>query len=138
MRHRLARNRLRQKPAHARLLKRNLVTSLLLYESVRTTKKRAEVTQPMIDTLIARAKKSEPREAIRFVNRYVTDKNACRKIMEVYIKRFADRPSGFTRMTPVGARIGDGAKLVDLTFVEGAEVAAPVVKPKKVKSPKKA
>ncbi|HBU09398.1 MAG TPA: 50S ribosomal protein L17, partial [Candidatus Peribacter riflensis] len=43
MRHRLSRHRLALKPAHARMFKRNLLTSLLLYESVRTTKKRAQV-----------------------------------------------------------------------------------------------
>lgn len=118
MRHQHLKNRLRQKPAHARLIKRNLVTSLLLYETVRTTKRRAEVIQPIVEKLIGHAKKNEPMRAIRYVNQYVTDKNASRKIMEVFVKRFASRNGGLTRIVPVGARKGDGAKLVDLSFVE--------------------
>ena len=118
MRHRHSTLRLRQKPAHARLLKRNLVTSLLLYETIRTTKKRAEVMQPIVDRIINRAKKNEPREAIRYVNLYVADKNACKKVMEVFIKRYANRTSGLTRMVPAGARKGDGAKLVDLMMID--------------------
>ena len=135
MRHRDARQRLKQKPAHARMLKRNLVTSLLLYENVRTTRARAKAIQPVIDRLISQAKKKTPHTAIRLINSYVTDKNACRKIMEVYTKRYANRPSGLTRMKPAGARQGDGAKLVDLSFVEGEEVV--VEKEVKEAKPKK-
>ena len=137
MRHRLSRHRLALKPAHARMFKRNLLTSLLLYESVRTTKKRAQVVAPMVDHLIAVAKSSAPYNAIRAINRVVTDKNASRKIMEVYVKRFASVPSGFTRMVPVGARIGDGAALVDLMFVEGIAVTVEPKAAKVKKSPSK-
>lgn len=122
MRHRLSRHRLGLKPAHGRMFKRNLLTSLLLYEQVRTTKRRAQVVAPMVDSLIAMAKSTAPHNAIRQINRVVTDKNASRKIMEVYIKRFASVPSGLTRIVPVGSRIGDGAPLVDLMFVDGAAV----------------
>lgn len=122
MRHQKTRSRLKQKPAHARMLKRNLVTSLLLYESVRTTKKRAQVIQPVIDKLIRVAKTRPPHIAIRFINRTVTDKNASKKIMEVFKDRYKNRSSGLTRMVPAGARKGDGAKLVDLSLV-GSENA---------------
>ncbi len=101
------------------MLQRNLVTSLLLYEHVRTTKKRAQVVAPLVDRLIAIAKRNTPQRAIRAINRVVTDKNASRKIMEVLIVRFADRPSGMTRMTPLGSRRGDGAPVVELALVEG-------------------
>lgn len=118
MRHRRSRLRLTQKPAHARMLQRNLVTSLLLYESVRTTKKRAKVVQPVVDHLIHYAKSHPPHVAIRYLNRMVTDKNASRKVMEVYCKRYAGRASGLSRMVPIGARRGDGADLVQLTLVD--------------------
>src|SRR3990167_2228295 len=99
------------------MLQRNLVTSLLLYESVRTTKKRARVVQPIVDRLVAYTKRNAPHAAIRLINRVVTDKNASRKLMEVYRERFKDRSSGLTRIVPVGARKGDGAELVDLQLV---------------------
>ncbi len=140
MRHRKSRLRLRHKPAHSNALQRNLVTSLLLYESVRTTKKRAEVVQPIVDRLIAVAKKHDARNAIRSINRIVTHTNASKKIMEVLKARFAKRSSGFTRMEPVGARRGDGAQLVTLMLVEGEAVSTPAEKnptnPKNPKSPR--
>jgi len=121
MRHRVSRQRLRQKPAHSRLLQRNLVTSLFLYETIRTTKKRAEVIQPIADTLITVAKTKSAMNAIRALNAVFTHKNASRKTMEVLKDRFKGRNSGYTRMTPLGARIGDGAELVTLSFVDMAE-----------------
>lgn len=136
MRHRNSVTRLTQKPAHARMLKRNLVTSFLLYESVRTTKMRAKAIQPMVDRLITIAKTRPPHVAIRAINRVVTDKNASRKIMEVYAKRFADVSSGLTNVVAAGMRKGDGAQLVDMSFVGGVDVAPPPPKEKATKKPK--
>lgn len=118
MRHRHSKLRLNNKPDHAWQIERNLVTSLFLYESIRTTRKRAKVVQPTVDRLIAMSKKSSPQVAIRSINRIVTDKNASRKIMEVLVKRYANRVSGFTTMSIVGSRKGDGAEIVDLTLMD--------------------
>jgi large subunit ribosomal protein L17 len=137
MRHRLSRLRLRQKPAHSNSLQRNLVTSLLLYETIRTTHKRAKVVQPLIDQLITVAKKKEPREAVRALNKVVTHRNASRKMMEVFKDRFKDRTSGFTRIIPLGSRRGDGAELVTLELLGAVSAAdAPVEKPAKKVSAK--
>jgi large subunit ribosomal protein L17 len=100
------------------MLERNLLTSILLYESIRTTKKRAQVIRPQVDRIITFAKTHTPMQAIRFINRKVTDKNACKKVMEVFVDRYKDRTSGLTRMVPAGARDGDGAEIVDLMLVD--------------------
>ncbi|MBT4119454.1 MAG: hypothetical protein HOG89_02520 [Candidatus Peribacter sp.] len=136
MRHRKSRNRLKQKPGHARMVKRNLLTSLLLYENVRTTKKRAAVIAPQVDKIINYAKTHKPHVAIRYINKTVTDKNASKKIMEVFIKRYAKKSSGLTRTKAAGFRVGDGASVVDISLVEGATVAAPAKEAKK-EAPKK-
>lgn len=124
MRHRNSSQRLRQKPAHSRMLQRNLVTSLVLYESIRTTKKRAEVVQPILDRLIVTAKKKDRVNAIRALNAVFTHENATRKTLEVLTTRYKNRPSGFSRATPVGARIGDGAELVTLSLIDAVRPTA--------------
>jgi large subunit ribosomal protein L17 len=101
-------------------MQRNLVTSVLLYESVRTTKKRAEVVQPMVERIITTAKTKDPRNAIRSINQYVTHVNACKKVMEVLKDRYNKRSSGYTRIVPLGLRHGDGAKMVTLELVDSA------------------
>ena len=128
MRHQKKRTRLANKPAHGRMLKRNLITSLILYESIRTTKKRAQAVQPEIDRLVTYAKSHSPHIAIRHINRTVTDKNASRKVMEVFVKRYAKRASGLSRIVPAGSRKGDGAEIVDLTLID-AEVNVAEEKP---------
>lgn len=95
-----------------------MVTSLLLYERIRTTRKRARVIQPIVDKLISNAKRQEKHVAIRTLNAFVTDKNASRKMMDVLKERYGKRASGFTSMKAVGARKGDGAELVDLSLVD--------------------
>ena len=119
------------------MLKRNLLTSVLLYETVRTTKKRAAVVAPQVDKLINYAKTHEPQVAIRYLNRTVTDKNASKKVMEVFTKRFAKVSSGLTRTKALGFREGDGAELVELSLVEGEAVKAAEPKPAEKKEEKK-
>ncbi len=125
MRHKASRNRLTQKPDHARMLQRNLVTSLLLYEEIRTTRKRAAVIRPMVDRLITTVKTKEAREAIRSINTVVTDRNASRKLIEVFKERYEKRSSGFTRTKAVGSRVGDGAELVDMSLVDAVVLSSP-------------
>lgn len=118
MRHRLSRLRLAAKPSHEKLLLRNLLTSILLYEKVRTTHKRAVVARALLDHLIASVDGCSEQRAVRLLNRTVTDRNASRKVMEVLRHRYAKRASGFSRIVPVGSRKGDGAKVVDWMLVE--------------------
>jgi large subunit ribosomal protein L17 len=98
------------------------------------------VVRPLVDKLITIAKKKDPANAIRAINAIVLDKNASRKLMEVLRVRYASRPSGFTRMVPVGARIGDGAEMVNFQLVDAVEaevVDAKTVKAEKEKKEKK-
>lgn len=133
--HRQARNRIAKKPAHARSLERNIVTSLVLYETIRITKQRARVVQPLLDRLIAQAKRNEPHNAVRTLNAVFTDKNASRKVMEVLLKRYDKRASGFSRAIPVGSRKGDGASMVDLELVDKQTEVAVSEEPKAEKKP---
>ncbi len=140
MRHQHSKAELNLKLNHARLLTRNLATSLILYESIRTTKSRARVVQPIVDRLITIAKKKEGQLAIRAINAVVTDINASKKLMEVLAKRYASRPSGFSKAKPAGARKGDGAALVDIMLIDAetkAVTPADTKKPKQSKEPKK-
>jgi large subunit ribosomal protein L17 len=124
MRHRNHSQRLSQKPHIAGQIVRNMATSIILYEHVRTTKKRAQVVRPVVDQLLTIGKSERIDIAIRRMNQIVTDKNASRKIMEVLKHRYSDRTSGFTRAIPVGQRKGDGALLVDIMLMEGKAVEA--------------
>ena len=135
MRHQNHSKRLARKPSQARSILKNLATSILLYERVRTTKKRAQVVRSLVDKIITIAKKNRTDLAIRRINTIVMDENACKKIFEVLKPRYADRTSGFTRIEAVGMRGGDGALLCEISLIDAA---APVVVDEKVSAaPKK-
>ena len=97
---------------------KNMVTSVLLYEHIRTTKKRAQVVKGIVDRVISIGKRERTDLAIRKINQIVFDTNACRKVLEVFKKRYATRSSGFSRIVPVGTRKGDGALLADLILMD--------------------
>ncbi len=118
-----------------------MVTSLILYEAIRTTRNRARVIRSILDRLISNAKRQETHVAVRSLNAYILDKNASRKVMQVFVDRYKNRTSGFTTVKAVGARKGDGAQLVDLMLIDaelGTQEKVPEVKEKKVKAPKAA
>jgi len=121
MRHRNHSKRLGKKADQSRSILRNLATSIILYERVRTTKKRAQVIRGLIDQIITIGKKERTDLAIRRMQPLLSDENASRKVLEVLKQRYAKRTSGFTRIVPVGMRFGDGAMLADIILIDAAE-----------------
>lgn len=117
MRHQKKQVKLGRKADHRNLMLRNLATSIILYEKVKTTDAKAKAVAPFVEKLITVAKtKSEP-VAIREINTKVLDKNACRKLIQDLKKRYADRTSGYTRVTSLGFRQSDSAPIstIELT-----------------------
>lgn len=117
MRHRVQKSRLNRKKAPRELLVRNMATSVILYDKVKTTKAKALVVGPLVERLIATAKKKDDMNAVRYINKYLLDKNASRKVMQDLITKYKDRQSGFTRITNLGPRAGDNAPMVQLELV---------------------
>lgn len=103
--------------SHTNAIKRNLATSIILHERVTTTAKRAAVVSPIVEKLITMAKETDEMNAIRNLNQFLFDKNACRKVMEVLKDRYKDRTSGYTRITKFKSRAGDMAPMVIVELV---------------------
>lgn len=117
MRHQKKKQQLNCQPSHRNALLRNLATSIILYEKVKTTQTRAKRVQPLIEKLILLTKKESELNAIRQINQIVFDKNASRKLMQKLKKRYQDRNSGFTRITNLKVRDGDAATLSQIELV---------------------
>jgi large subunit ribosomal protein L17 len=96
---------------------RNLATSIILYEKVKTTQAKAKLVKPIVEKLIAASKKKDLTTAMRTLNSYLMDKNASKKLMQEIIPRYKDRNSGFVRLTPLGRRSGDSAPVIQIEFV---------------------
>ena len=118
MRHQKKQHKLGGRPRDARrLLLGNLATSLLIHEKIQTTQAKAKAVQPLVDKLINSAKTREKRLAIRHLNSMLHSELASRKVMEEFTKRYAERKSGYTRITPIKFRAGDNAPIVQIELV---------------------
>lgn len=117
MRHRKTTITLDRKKAPREALLRNMATSLVLYERIETTRAKAKAVAPLVEKYITVAKKGDLTARRRLI-KYFYDTNAVHKLMESLGKRFTDRKSGYTRITQLRRRLGDGAEMVMLEILE--------------------
>jgi large subunit ribosomal protein L17 len=96
-------------PSHDRLIMANLATDLFMHEKVTTTEAKAKALRPVAEKLITKARKGDLHSR-RVVLKTITDKGAVAKLFEEVAPRYVDRPGGYTRITKLGPRRGDGAE----------------------------
>lgn len=101
--------RLGGSPSHQKLLMANLATDLVMHEKVTTTVAKAKAVRPLAEKLITRARKGDL-HARRVVLKTITDKAAVAKLFDEVAPRYEGRPGGYTRITKLGPRRGDGAE----------------------------
>lgn len=109
--------RLTRSSGARRSLYRNLVTDLLGYEKITTTEAKAKAIRGIAEKMITLGKKGDlpaRRQALSFIyGKKTTD-----KVFDELAKRYAERKGGYTRMVKLGARLGDGAPVVQLELVK--------------------
>jgi len=106
---------LSRKKAHRKSTLRNLVTSLILYERIETSSAKVKEVRPIVEHLINLAKKNNL-EAKRSLLGYIFDKNAVKKVFEVYVPRYKTKKSGFIKIYKKGPRLGDASQVSILEF----------------------
>ncbi len=116
MRHLVKKKKLRRNTAQRRALLRNLVTSFLEKERIRTTLAKAKAAKPLAEKMITLAKKDTlhaKRQALSFIYK----KPVVKKLFEELGPRFSERPGGYTRIVKIGPRAGDGADMAILELI---------------------
>ena len=116
MRHRVAGKKLGRKTAHRKMMFRNLVTSLLDKEHIRTTLPRAKAVRPIVEHIITLGKR-ESLHARRQALSFVKDPEVVSKLFATLAPRFAQRNGGYTRIIRLGFRDGDGAQMAVLELI---------------------
>ena len=114
---------------------RNLVTSFLEKERVRTTLAKAKATRPVAEKMITLAKK-DTLHTRRLALRFIYKKPVVKKLFDEIGPRFSERPGGYTRIVKIGPRAGDGADMAILELL-GSEFKKKEKKKKKKEKPKK-
>lgn len=117
MRHRRKGRALSRTAEHRRALLRNLATSVIRHERVRTTAAKAKEVRPLVERLITWAKRGDL-HGRRLAARYVRDRASLKKLFDDLGPRYAERNGGYTRIIKLGARSGDGAEEAVLELVD--------------------
>jgi large subunit ribosomal protein L17 len=97
-------------------LYRNQTTDLLRHEKLETTEAKAKEVRGFAERMITLGKKGElhhRRQALAFM----TDKKVVKKLFDELAPRYTERQGGYTRITRLRLRKGDGALMVKLELV---------------------
>lgn len=132
MRHRKAGLKLNRTASHRNAMFRNMVTSLLKHDRIRTTGAKAMELRRWADHIVTLAKRGDL-HARRQALAIVREKDVVHKLFENAAERFGEISGGYTRVVKLGRRPGDAApvSLVEL-------VVSQDTKKKKTKKKKKA
>jgi large subunit ribosomal protein L17 len=116
MRHQVKGRKLRRPTAHRLALLRNLVTSFLEKERIRTTLAKAKEVRPLAEKMITLGKRGTL-HARRQVISFVRKESVVVKVFDDLGPRFGQRPGGYSRIVKLGRRMGDGASMALLELV---------------------
>jgi large subunit ribosomal protein L17 len=120
MRHRVAGYKLKRPVDSRNALLRGLVTSVIESERIVTTVPKAKAAKPLVEKMITLAKRDTlhtRRQAASFLRTPASVK----KLFDTLGTRFGQRNGGYTRITRLGPRKGDGAEQAMLELV-GSEL----------------
>lgn len=98
------------------LMLRNLASSIIIYEKVKTTEAKAKYIRTLVEHCITLAKQGDL-AARRQLLATLPQTLAVKKLMEVLGDRYKERPGGYTRIVKLGTRVGDGAPMVQIELV---------------------
>jgi large subunit ribosomal protein L17 len=133
MRHRKAGLKLNRTPSHRNAMFRNMVTSLLKHERIRTTGAKAKEIRRWADQLITLAKRGDL-HARRQALAIVREKEVVHKLFEQADERFGAVSGGYTRVIKLGKRPGDAAPMSLVELIALQDTKKKKAKKKKTKT----
>jgi large subunit ribosomal protein L17 len=117
MRHRRAGRKFGRNPAQRRALLRQLAISLILNDRITTTEAKAKELRGVVEKLVTIAREDSQFHR-RLVMSRIAHERATVRLFDTVAPRFEGRPGGYTRLSKLGVRRGDGAPQVLIEFVD--------------------
>src|SRR5580658_10347192 len=133
MRHRNSGRQLSRNSSHRHALLRNMATSLLRHETIRTTVPKAKELRRVVEPLITLAKIDSLAKR-RLAYSRLRDVTVVEKLFDDLGPRFKARAGGYTRILKMEPRPGDSADMALMQLVDGPAEVDP--KPEDSKSAK--
>lgn len=116
MRHHKTTPTLDRKRGPRRAMLKTLTRSLLLESRIQTTEAKAKVVQGIAEGFITRAKTSS-----LSTRRYLIERTGSAQVADYLLKtvapKYLERNGGYTRVTHIGPRKGDGGNIVVLELL---------------------
>ncbi|MEO7143360.1 MAG: 50S ribosomal protein L17 [Bryobacteraceae bacterium] len=116
MRHKRAGFKLQRNVAARRSLLRGLVTSVIENDFAITTVPKAKAARPLVDKMITLAKR-DTLHTRRQAASFLQTPAAVKKLFDKLGAKFGQRNGGYSRITRLGNRKGDGAELAKLELM---------------------
>ena len=116
MRHRVAGNKLKRRVGHRKALIRNLITAVIEHDFIITTVPKAKVIKPLVDNMVTLGKDGSL-AARRQAATVLQTPDSLKRLFDKIAPKFGQRTGGYTRITRIGPRQGDGAELCKLELV---------------------
>ena len=130
MRHGMANKKLNRTSEHRKALLKNMLSSLIKYEQIKTTLPKAKFLRPQADKIITLGKKNTLLTTKSLVSQ-LQDTKLADKVKKTLSKRYEKRSGGYTRIIKAGFRYGDNAPMAIIEFVDRDIEAKRVDKKKK-------
>src|SRR5580698_5100892 len=122
MRHRNSGRQLSRNASHRHAMMRNMATSLLQHETIRTTVPKAKELRRVVEPLITMAK-VDSIGLRRLAHSRLRDDAVVEKLFADLGPRFKARAGGYTRILKMEPRPGDNADMALMQLVDSAPVA---------------
>ena len=111
MRHQRVVKKFGRSTAHRDLMMSNMVTNLILAETIKTTLPKAKEARKLAEKLVTIARKGDL-AARRLVAAHLTQPKAVKKLFDKIVPALNGRNGGYTRILKLYTRRGDAAKMV--------------------------
>jgi large subunit ribosomal protein L17 len=121
MRHRHSGRQLNRNSSHRKAMFRNMATSLVEHEIIKTTLIKAKELRSVAEPLITLAKQDSVANRRLAFNR-TRSKETVGKLFGELGPRYADRPGGYIRILKCGLRSGDKAPMAYVELVDRPRV----------------
>jgi len=121
MRHGKKFNHLGRKSAHRKATLRNMVIALITHKRINTTLAKAKALRAYAEPIITKAKTNDMHNR-RVVFSYLQHNDATGELFGPVAEKIGDRPGGYLRVIKMGFRLGDGAEMAMIEFVDFNEV----------------
>ena len=123
MRHRKSGRQLNRNSSHRQAMFRNMASSLIGHQIIKTTLPKAKELRRVVEPLITLAKvDSVANRRLAFARTRNTETVA--KLFNELGPRFAQRAGGYTRILKCGFRAGDNAPMAYIELVDRPEVSS--------------